>query len=255
MRTPTLVLAAALLAQSAAAAHPAAGFWKGSVEAPERPLEIMIEIEQHDGVWRATFYAPQQGIRDAEMTGVEIRGAAVTFRIPKTHGEPTLSGAVSEDGESIHGTLTQAGVVLPFHLTRAEKPDELKVDVYEEYRKPGAPGEGLEGAWRAVLMTGPNRIRLALQISSTDDGTLLGSLDGLDQGVSGVPVTDFYTKDGSVRFVLYDIGARYEGTMKSDGSEFTGVWIQSGQEFPVTFRRRDPASDPKQRLATSPSAG
>ena len=36
--------------------------------------------------------------------------------------------------------------------------------VYAEYRQPGIPGIGLAGKWRGLLMTGPNRMRLALDI-------------------------------------------------------------------------------------------
>ena len=39
-------------------------------------------------------------------------------------------------------------------LKRSEKPAELAVDIYAEYREPGVAGEGLEGSWRAVLLTG-----------------------------------------------------------------------------------------------------
>lgn len=225
------------------------GYWKGTIGvASDKSVEIMIDVVKKDAGWRATFYAPAQGIHGVELTGVEIAGRLVRFRIPQSEGDPTFRGELAGNGQSLSGTFDNAGETLPFQLGRAERPKDLGVDIYAEYRKPGLPGVGLEGTWRGLLMTGPNRMRLALDVTrgrvdpsgQSVDG-LSGALTSLDQGGVSHPVESFELKGDAVRFEMLDIGAMYKGTMKPDGSEFFGVWIQSGTEFPLTFRRTSQA--------------
>jgi hypothetical protein len=221
------------------------GYWKGTIGvASDKSVDIMIDFARKDAGWRARFYAPAQGIHGVELTGVKIAGRSVRFRIPQSEGDPTFHGELDENGKSLSGSFDNAGETLPFQLDRAERPKDLDVDIYAEYRKPGLPGVGLAGTWRGLLMTGPNRMRLALEVTrgridpsgQSVDG-LSGSLTSLDQGGASHPVESFELKGDAVRFEMLDIGAMYKGTMKPDGAEFFGVWIQNGTEFPLTFRR------------------
>ena len=239
MRTVlTSLLALLVLALAAEGGEPTAeGYWTGVIDLPGQQLEIKIDIAREGEAWTAAFYAPLQGIWDATMTGVEIEGRSVSFRIPRTQGEPTFRGELSQDGETISGGFTQSGQTMDFRLARSEKPKELEIDIYARYREPGVPGEGLDGTWRAVLMSGPSRIRLSLRVWTSEEGELEGSLDSIDQGVMGTPVSSFVVQGDSVWFPMVSIGAEYQGTMRKDGSEIIGLWRQTGQEFPVTFRR------------------
>lgn len=221
------------------------GYWTGTIGvAGDKSVEIKIDVTRKDEGWRARFYAPVQGIHGVELTHVEISGRSVRFRIPQAVGEPTFRGELSVDGVSISGKFDDGGESLPFRLTRAERPAGLDTDIYAEYRKPGLPGVGIAGAWRGLLMTGPNRMRLALDIrrgkidpigQSVDE--FGGSLTSLDQGGQAQQLDSVQLVGDSVRFEMLGIGALYKGTMKPDGSEFFGVWIQQGTEFPLTFRR------------------
>lgn len=239
---------AAMLAPAGSAGEPIVeGYWTGTIDvAGGQALEIMIDVVRKDAGWRATFYAPVQGIHGVELTDVEIAGRAVRFRIPGAHGEPTFHGEMAGDGLSLSGSFDDGGQIMPFHLTRAERPAGLGTDIYAEYRQPGVAGLGLAGRWRALLVTGPNRMRLALDVQSDAGGRLSGSLASLDQGGSVLPVDGFQVEGDSVRFEMLGIGALYTGTMKPDGSEIFGVWIQTGSEFPLTFRRlsQAPATSP-----------
>jgi len=218
------------------------GYWMGTIDGASGPaLEIMIDVGRRDAGWRATFYAPAQGVHGVELIDVEISGPSVRFRIPQARGEPTFRGEMIKDGSSIAGSFTDAGQTMQFQLTRAERPPGLDTDIYAEYRQPGAAGVGLAGKWRGLLVTGPNRMRLVLDVQSDDGGRLTGTLTSLDQGGPPLPVDGFQLDGAAVRFEMLGIGALYNGTMKPDGSEFFGVWVQSGSEFPLTFRRMTPA--------------
>ena len=217
------------------------GFWSGGIElGAGRTLEIQIDILHTDGVWHATFYAPAQGVHGVELEGIEVSGRSFQFRIPQTRGEPTFRGELSEDGLALTGEFRDEERTMPFRLALASRPEDLDTDLHAEYRQPGVPGEGLAGDWRALLVTGPNRIRLLLEVRS-EDGRLSGKLTSLDQNSTAMPVDGFELAGGRVSFSMLAIGAVYEGTMKPDGSEFTGLWRQAGQEFPLTFRRKGAA--------------
>ncbi len=249
-RLAVLTLAIVLALAGLAGEPTVEGYWTGTIGVADgKALEIMIDVVRKDSGWRATFYAPVQGIHGVDLTDVEIAGRAVRFRIPQAHGEPTFKGELAGDGLSISGSFGDAGQPLPFHLTRGERPAGLGTDIYAEYRRPGVAGVGLTGRWRGLLMTGPNRMRLALEVqrgkmlpSSQSVDELSGTLTSLDQGGQALPVDSFRVEGDSVRFEMLDIGALYKGTMKPDGSEFFGVWIQQGSEFPLTFRRMSQAS-------------
>ena len=246
VRPAGLALAITLALAGSAGEPSAEGYWKGTIGvAADKPIDIMVDVASKDAGWRVRFYAPVQGIHGVELVNIEIAGRSVGFRIPQSIGDPTFKGELAGDGKSISGKFDNAGETLPFHLTRAERPAGLDVDIYAEYRQPGTVGEGLAGNWRGLLMTGPNRMRLRLDVDASCDG-LKGTLISLDQGDKAMPVDSFKLEGTEVRFEMLDIGALYKGTMRPDGSEFFGVWVQDGTEFPVTFRRikQEPGSHP-----------
>jgi len=232
------------LAPPGAAAEPTVeGFWTGVIEvAGGEPQKIMIDVARADEGWRAAFYAPAQGIHGVDLLGFEVTGRSVGFRIPQARGEPTFKGELAEDGRTLSGGFTDDGQAMRFQLARAERPADLGTDIYAEYRRPGVFGVGLPGSWRALLVTGPNRMRLKLEVWSAEGGRLAATLISLDQGGAELPVDSFRVDGDSVRFEMLGIGAVYNGKMKLDGSEFTGLWIQTGREFPLTFRRRGNAA-------------
>jgi len=215
------------------------GYWAGTIETSGgAPLEVMLDLARDDGGgWRARFYAPAQGVHGVDLIDLRIAEGSIRFRIPRARGEPTFDGRLASDGHTLSGNFTDDDVTMPFHLARVERPGDLDVDMYAEYRKPGLPGVGLPGAWRALLVTGPNRMRLALEVRSAENGRLAGSLTSLDQGGAAQPIDAFRVSGDSVYFEMLGIGAAYDGKMRPDGSEFTGLWIQGGREFPLTFRR------------------
>ena len=215
-RAAGLVLAV-LPALACAAGEPSIeGYWTGAIELPSgQPLEITIDVVRTDEVWSATFYAPAQGIHGVELADVEIAGRSAQFRIPQARGEPTFQGEMAGDGRTLAGEFTDAEQTMPFSLTRAERPEGLGEDFYAEYRQPGVAGEGLAGAWRALLVTGPNRVRLRLDVWPAEEDRLTGSLTTLDQDSPAQPADGFLVEGNKVQFEMLGIGAMYQGKMLS----------------------------------------
>src|SRR5262249_62153673 len=104
-----------------------------------------------------------------------------------------------------------------------------------------APKEGQE-VWQGVLDVGSAKLRLVLKFSKTADGKLLAALDSPDQGVSGLAIDTITWQGSSLRFEMGLLGAVYEGTLGSDGSEIKGQWQQGGATLPLVFKRDGSAS-------------
>lgn len=212
------------------------GFWQGNIVLPFQKLEVMVEIEKQDPSWSARIWVPSQHVRNIGLTDVSIDGSSVSFVIPGPPGDPTFDGTLSEDGQTISGDYSQGGETRTFSLARSPKPAELEVDIYADYTRPGAAGEGLEGAWRALLEVPPHRMRLILTVSRDEAGEFSGAIESPDQGGQVVTANSFRVHEDSVSFHVTAIGATFAGTMNDDGSEITGDWTQ-GDKLRLTFKR------------------
>src|SRR5437773_1383686 len=88
-------------------------------------------------------------------------------------------------------------------------------------------GPGLQGNWMGALDTQPLKLRLALKVTKTADGSLTAKLDSLDQGAKDLPVSMIRQTGLNVVFDLKP-GAGFEGSLTPDGSELVGEWRQNG---------------------------
>ena len=52
-----------------------------------------------------------------------------------------------------------------------------------------ASAQNLAGDWQGTLKAGEAELRLVLHITKADDGSWKGTLDSVDQGANGIPVT------------------------------------------------------------------
>ena len=98
-----------------------------------------------------------------------------------------------------------------------------------------AQSSGVEGDWHGTLKAGATELRLALHITKNDDGSYKATLDCVDQGANGIPVTSISFKDSKLAFAVDSVHGSYEGTLNSQGT-ITGTWTQ-GQSLPLDFER------------------
>jgi len=96
--------------------------------------------------------------------------------------------------------------------------------------------KGIEGDWQGTLKVQGAELRLALHISKSDDGSLKATLDSIDQGTNGIPVTSMFFKDSKLAFTVDSIQGSYEGKVSDDGMAVEGTWTQ-GQALPLGFER------------------
>jgi pimeloyl-ACP methyl ester carboxylesterase len=102
-----------------------------------------------------------------------------------------------------------------------------------------SPYAPIMGTWTGNLAVMGQQVRLAVNLSIADDGSLKATLDSPDQGVSGIPVDACTFEGGVLKLDLKSIGgnAAYEGTLDTAADEFKGQWKQSGMTFELNLKR------------------
>jgi CubicO group peptidase (beta-lactamase class C family) len=139
-RTTQLLLFVLLLSVAASAQPGPAGDWTGEIAVPGQPLRIEVSLEHTNGAWSGTIAIPVQNLSDFALSGVEVDGQRVSFRMEGIPGTPTFDGALAEDGTRIEGTFSQGGADLGFFLERADAAREAAaaatrdaLDGFEEF--------------------------------------------------------------------------------------------------------------------------
>ncbi len=96
--------------------------------------------------------------------------------------------------------------------------------------------QNIAGDWQGTLKVGGAELRLVLHVAKNTDGSLKATLDSVDQGANGIPVTSISLKDSKLNFTVDAVHGTYEGKVTSDGNEISGTWTQ-GQALPLSFKR------------------
>lgn len=109
----------------------------------------------------------------------------------------------------------------------------------------------IAGDWQGTLSAGGQQFRLALHITAAKDGTLAATLDSLDQGANGIPVTAITLQGAKLSLTIDAVHGGYEGTVNSSATAIDGTWTQ-GQPLPLSFTRAAP--QPAAKPAPQPAA-
>ena len=94
----------------------------------------------------------------------------------------------------------------------------------------------LAGDWQGTLSAGSVQLRLVLHVTANKDGSLAATLDSVDQGAYGIPVTIVTLKDSKFSLVVDAVHGTYEGTVNKDANEIDGTWSQ-GMPVDLNFQR------------------
>jgi len=102
-----------------------------------------------------------------------------------------------------------------------------------------AGAQDIIGDWQGTLSAGGTELHLVLHISKTSDGALKATLDSVDQGANGIPVSSISFKDSKLSLGVDAVHGTYEGKFTSDGKTISGTWTQA-QSLPLDFTRATP---------------
>jgi pimeloyl-ACP methyl ester carboxylesterase len=92
------------------------------------------------------------------------------------------------------------------------------------------------GDWQGSLNTGAGELRLLLHITKGADGALKATLDSVDQGANGIPVSSISLKSSKLSLGIDAVHGTYEGTVAADGKSISGTWSQ-GAPLALDFKR------------------
>ena len=108
------------------------------------------------------------------------------------------------------------------------------------------------GDWQGTLKTAAVSLRIALHVSKADDGSLKATMDSLDQGAMGMPVTSISIDAATLTFAIASIGGSFTGTVAAGGAAIDGTWSQGGASLPLALARAKPGSVSEPRRPQNP---
>ena len=101
--------------------------------------------------------------------------------------------------------------------------------------------QDIVGDWKGTLRAGGAELRLIVHITKADDGSLKATMDSIDQGAKGIPVSSISLKDSKLSFTSAAVHGSYDGTVNEDATEIKGTWSQ-GTPLPLDFTRAPDAA-------------
>ena len=225
-----LTLTLFTLAALSANAQDIAGDWQGSLKANGAELRLVLHITKAaGGSFTGTLDSIDQGAMAIPVSSVTLKGPQLGLGVVAVHA--SYSGKVNADASAISGTWTQVGS-LPLEFKRQTAP--IKTE-----HKPTKPSD-IDGAWAGTLDTGAGKLRLVVHITNTEDG-LVATMDSLDQGANGIPVTAVTRNGSALKLDVKGIGGAYDGQLDKSLSTLEGTWTQGGRRGPWCLRKASPS--------------
>ena len=115
-----------------------------------------------------------------------------------------------------------------------------------------ANAQDVIGDWQGTLKAGGAELRLVLHISKAEGGALKATMDSVDQGANGIPVSAITIKDSQLNFTVDAVHGAYEGKLNAAVTEIAGTWTQ-GQPLPLVFDRTTSAATTPAHKPAKPS--
>ena len=108
------------------------------------------------------------------------------------------------------------------------------------------PTAGLAGDWLGSLDTGAFKLRLLVKITG-QPGALAGTMDSLDQGAMGIPMSGVTQTGDAVYFEVSSIQGKFDGKRSADGMKIVGTWTQGAASLPLALTKTDAPPAPPRR--------
>jgi|GEM_PF-1717209 len=257
LATASLVaISAFALTPSAFAQARLAGDWQGTLDANGTTFHLLWHVATAtDGTVTSTFDNLDEGVYGIKAKTTTVKGSDVTADVDDTvqiNGQDTkvsgsLVGKLNADGTEMAGTFTQVEPQAQPTANVLFKHSATPAAAAVQTAAPAAIQPAIIGDWSGTLTVGPAQLRLVLHLTAAKDGSLTATLDSIDQGANGIPVTSATLTGSKLSLTVDAVHGTYEGTVNKDASEIAGTWNQ-GQPLELNFKRGQPqaaASAPK----------
>jgi hypothetical protein len=224
-------LICALLPAAFAQTGPA-GRWEGTLQVPNREIQIVVDLTQDaKGVWIGAFSQGTQNAPSVPLADVKVDDKNVKFRIAAGGPNAPDFDCNLENPGSMHCNLTTPGGQLTSTMKRT---GEAKVDLPKS--SPAVSGE-LEGNWEGSLETPNGTLKLVVHFKNQPDKTVKATLDSPDQNSMDLPLTEIVQKGSAVEFQLRLVNGGFKGTLNKEATQLVGEWTQGGNSLPLTLKK------------------
>jgi len=235
-----LLLMTMLTPSESAGVTPIVGDWHGNIDSPAGPMTVIVTLDETAGVLTAGFQIPAEAPGVSIPTSeLEFDGKTLEFRIPRASAR--YSGRFDPETRRIEGTFHQ-GIEMTLNLQPGLPPAATVIN-------------GLDGHWTGTLERNGTRLRLALNIRTSNAGTT-ATLDSPDLGATGLPVTDLARAGARVEFKVPVASVHYSATLDDDSTSMCGDWLRPGQpDARVCLERTAQSAPTAQRPARPQEPG
>jgi hypothetical protein len=205
------------------------GHWEGTLKVPQTELKVEVDLARDSrGVFAGTFSQPAEGVKGLPLSSVTVEAPTVRFVVKGGTAPAAFDGALSADGTSISGTVTQGGFTIPMNLSRTGDARIVPAP------KSAPIAKEIEGTWNGTLDVNGVTMRIVVKMANQPDGTATGTVVSPDG--SGVEIPIGMTQKGSSLMIeVPSISASYVGVLNPTGMELAGTWTQQGGAFPLTL--------------------
>ncbi|HEX5219562.1 MAG TPA: hypothetical protein VFZ59_08330 [Verrucomicrobiae bacterium] len=212
------------------------GNWQGTLDTGAAKLRLVFKITKRaGGGLSAKMDSIDQGARDIPADPATVSNKTLRMEVKSVQG--LYVGTLDATGTKATGLWSQGPVVLPLSLEKGgTKLSEEKLSP-EELAANKQAAEKLAGTWNGTLSTGAGELRLRVNLTKTASGGATGTMDSLDQGANGIPISAITLKKDKVRFETRGFGGVYEGTLSTNGAALKGEWQQGGASLPLEFKK------------------
>jgi uncharacterized protein len=219
----------------AARAQAVEGDWEGTLKVGDAQLRLAVHVKKDDkGGLKATFDSVDQGAMGIPVSSVSFSDGTLKFALDQA--QASYEGKLDASKNVISGTWSQMGGSAPLEFARPKSRAEVK-------RTP-KPSD-IDGSWEGALEAGGKTLRVALHITTYEDG-MTAKLDSLDQNITGAPVTTIQRDGTKLKFEMKQFAGTFEGTIDKELKTITGDWSQGGGSLPLVLKRRGaPAGEKK----------
>ena len=213
-----------------------AGEWQGTLDANGTPFRIAWHVvAAPDGGFTSMIDNIDQSIYGIKVKSTTVKDSDLALAVDdviQVNGQEvnvvgTLVGTLNKDATELTATWTQT--------EPAQPPATLNMK-----RQPAQPAaaaqSGIAGDWEGTLSVGTAQLRLVMHFAAAKDGSLTATMDSVDQGSNGIPVSAVTLKESKLNLSVDAVHGTYEGTVNQDATEIDGTWSQ-GQPLPLNFKR------------------
>ncbi|MDQ3011912.1 MAG: hypothetical protein M3X11_14535, partial [Acidobacteriota bacterium] len=178
------------------------------------------------GGLKATFDSIDQGATGIPVSSVSFSDGTLKFALDEA--QASYEGKLDTGRNVISGNWSQGGASTPLDFARPKPRAEAK---------PRTPKPSdIDGVWEGSLDTGAQTLRVALHITSYEDG-MTAKFDSLDQNIADVPVTTIQRDGTKLKFEMKQFAGTFEGTIDKELKTINGDWTQGGASLPLTLKR------------------